>query len=496
MTENNELTTSFGIPISDNQNSLTAGSTGPILLQDFHLIEKLAHFNRERIPERVVHAKGAGAHGYFEVTNDVTPWTKAKFLEKVGKQTPVFVRFSTVAGEKGSADTVRDPRGFAVKFYTEEGNYELVGNNTPVFFVRDPIKFPDFIHSQKRNPQTNCKDPNMVWDFFSLTPESTHQVTILYSDRGTPKSYRHMNGYGSHTFKWINAEGKVVWVKYHFKTEHGIQNFTREEAIQIAAVDPDYTTRDLFLGIAKGEEPAWKVYVQIMPLEDASTNRFNPFDVTKVWSHKDYPLIPIGRLVLNRNPENYFAEVEQAAFSPANVVPGISFSPDKMLQGRLFAYADAHRYRLGANYGHLPINAHARKAMNYQRDGAMRFDDNGGSSVNYEPNSFDGPKEAPQYEEPPFEVSGKAYRTTFDRDDNDFVQAGDLYRLMKEEEKARLVDNLVDSMKSANREFQLRQIIHFYKADPEYGTCVAEGLGIDIKKEVFKFDLLECVRPI
>lgn len=490
MTENNDLTTSFGIPISDNQNSLTAGSTGPILLQDFHLIEKLAHFNRERTPERVVHAKGAGAHGYFEVTHDVTQWTKAKFLERVGKQTPVFVRFSTVAGEKGSADTVRDPRGFAVKFYTEDGNYDLVGNNTPVFFVRDPLKFPDFIHSQKRNPHTNCKDPNMVWDFLSLTPESIHQVTILYSDRGTPKSHRHMNGYSSHTFKWINLQDKAVWVKYHFKTEQGIQNFTREEAIQIAGVDPDYATRDLFLSIAKGEGAAWKVYVQIMPLEDASTYRFNPFDVTKVWSHNDYPLIPIGRLVLNRNPENYFAEVEQAAFSPANVVSGVSFSPDKMLQGRLFAYADAHRYRLGANYGLLPINSsHARKAMSYQRDGGMRFDDNGGSSVNYEPNSFGGPKEAPEYKELPFEVSGKADRTAIDRDDNDFVQAGELFRLMKQEEKVRLVDNLVDSMEFALREFQLRQIPHFYNADPDYGIRVAQGLGIDLEKEVFKYTL-------
>jgi catalase len=486
MTNDHNLTTNFGIPISDNQNSLTAGSNGPILLQDFHLIEKLAHFNRERIPERVVHAKGAGAHGYFEVTNDVTQWTKAKFLERIGKQTPIFLRFSSVAGEKGSADTVRDPRGFALKFYTEEGNYDLVGNNTPVFFLRDPIKFPDFIHSQKRNPQTNCKDPNMVWDFLSLTPESTHQVTILYSDRGTPKSYRHMNGYGSHTFKWINADDKAVWVKYHFKTEQGIQNFTREEAIQIAGADPDYLTRDLFEALAAGDEAAWKVYVQIMPLEDASTYRFNPFDVTKVWSHQDYPLIPIGRLVLNRNPENFFAEVEQAAFSPANVVPGISFSPDKMLQGRLFAYADAHRYRLGGNYVLLPINCpHAQKAMNYQRDGLMRFDDNGGSSVNYEPNSFGGPSQAPEYNEPPFEVSGKADRSALPRDNNDFVQAGELYRLMKQEEKARLVDNLVDGMKSAKRELQLRQIPHFYKADPEYGTRVAQGLGIDIYKEVF-----------
>jgi catalase len=483
LTENQALTTSFGIPVADNQNSLTAGTNGPILLQDFYLIEKLASFNRERIPERVVHAKGAGAHGYFEVTNDVREWTQAKFLEQVGKRTPVFVRFSTVAGEKGSADTARDPRGFAVKFYTEEGNYDIVGNNTPVFFVRDPMKFPDFIHSQKRNPQTNCKDPNAVWDFLSLTPESTHQVTILYSDRGTPKSYRHMNGYGSHTFKWINAEGRAVWVKYHIKTEQGIQNFTREEAVRMAGEDPDQATRDLFEAIACKDFPAWKVYVQIMPLEDADIYRFNPFDVTKVWSHKDYPLIPIGRLVLNRNPENYFTEVEQAAFSPASVVPGVSFSPDKMLQGRLFAYADAHRYRLGGNYALLPINCpYARKAMNYERDGFMRFDDNGGSSPNYEPNSFGEPTASPKYLETPFEVFGKADRTPFHVDDNNFVQAGDLYRLMKPQEQGRLIDNLVDAMKPAKREFQLRQIAHFYKADPNYGIRVAQGLGIDIKE--------------
>lgn len=480
--EKKELTSSFGIPVSDNQNSLTAGSKGPILMQDFQLIEKLAHFNRERIPERVVHAKGAGAHGYFELTADVTQWTKAKFLEKVGKRTPVFLRFSTVGGEKGSADTARDPRGFAVKCYTEAGNYDIVGNNTPTFFIRDPQKFPDLVHSQKRNPQTNCKDPNAVWDFFSLSPESLHQVTILYSDRGTPKSYRHMNGYSSHTFKWINAEGKAVWVKYHFKTDQGVENFTREEATQMAGVDADYATRDLFEAIADRNYPSWTVKVQIMPEEDAGTYRFDPFDLTKVWPHKDYPMIAIGKLVLDRNPENYFAEVEQAAFSPSNVVPGISFSPDKMLQGRLFAYPDAHRYRLGANYDKLPINCpHATKAMNYQRDGAMRFDDNGGASVNYEPNSFGGPTESPEYKEPAFEVSGMADRTSFERSDDDFVQAGELYRIVSAEEKARLVDNIVDSMKPVKREIQLRQIPHFYKADPDYGTRVAEGLGIDIK---------------
>jgi catalase len=482
--EKKELTTSVGIPVSDNQNSLTAGNPGPILLQDFYLLEKLAHFNRERIPERVVHAKGAGAGGYFEVTADVTQWTKAKFLETVGKQTPVFVRFSTVGGEKGSADTARDPRGFAVKFYTEEGNYDIVGNNTPVFFIRDPMKFPDLVHSQKRNPQTNCKDPNAIWDFFSLTPESIHQVTILYSDRGTPKSYRHMHGFSSHTFKWINAEGKAVWVKYHFKTEQGVENFTREEAIRMSGEDPDWATRDLFNAIAGGEYPAWKVCVQIMPEEDAATYRFNPFDLTKVWYYEDYPLIPIGRLVLNRNPENYFAEVEQVAFSPSNAVPGIGFSPDKMLQGRLFAYPDAHRYRLGANFAELPVNCpHARKAINYQRDGAMRFDDNGGSSVNYEPNSFAGPTEVPAYKEPAVGVAGMADRIPFHRDDNDFAQAGALYRVLKEDEKARLVDNIVDAMKPALREIQLRQISHFYKADPDYGTRVAQALGIDISQK-------------
>ena len=329
------LTTNFGKPVEDDQNSITAGDNGPVLMQDVHLIEKLAHFNRERIPERIVHAKGAGAGGYFEVTKDVTKYTKAKFLSKVGKKTEVFVRFSTVGGEKGSADAERDPRGFAVKFYTEDGNYDLVGNNTPVFFIRDPIKFPDFIHTQKRNPATNTKDANMFWDFLSLTPESIHQVTILFSDRGTPKTYRHMNGFSSHTYKWYNDKGDYYWVKYHFKTDQGIQNLTRDEAEILKGKDPDHATRDLFDAIKRGEYPSWTLEIQIMNPEDAENYRFNPFDVTKVWPHGDYPPIKIGRMVLNRNPENYFAEVEQAAFSPGNFVPGIAASPDKMLQGRL-----------------------------------------------------------------------------------------------------------------------------------------------------------------
>jgi catalase len=483
MTENNQLTTNFGIPVSDNQNSLTAGASGPVLIQDFYLQEKLAHFNRERIPERVVHAKGAGAHGYFELTADVSQWTKAKFLNGAGKRTPVFLRFSTVGGEKGSADAARDPRGFALKFYTEEGNYDIVGNNTPTFFVRDPIKFPDLIHSQKRNPQTNCKDPNAVWDFFSLSPESLHQVTILYTDRGTPKSYRHMNGYGSHTFQWINKDGEAFWVKYHFLTEQGVENLTSSEAVKISGEDPDHATRDLFNAIASENFPAWRVYVQVMAMAEAEKYRFDPFDLTKVWPQKDYPRIPIGRLVLDKNPENYFAEVEQVAFSPSNIVPGISFSPDKMLQGRLFSYPDAQRYRLGANYATLPINCpHATRAMNYQRDGVMRFDDNGGSAVNYEPNSFNGPKQTPEYKEPAMEVSGKIDRTPFPLGDNDFIQPGNLYKLLTPEEKNNLINNIIASMKPVKPEIQIRQIAHFYKADPEYGARVAQGLGIDINK--------------
>ncbi len=482
-TNKNNLTTSWGAPVGDNQNSMTTGSRGPTLIQDVHLLEKLAHFNRERVPERVVHAKGAGAHGYFEVTNDVSKYTKAKFLSKVGKRTPLFVRFSTVAGENGSADTVRDPRGFAVKFYTEDGNYDVVGNNTPVFFIRDAIKFPDFIHTQKRDPKTHLKNPTAVWDFWSLSPESLHQVTILMSDRGIPATYRHMHGFGSHTFKWVNAEGEGVWIKYHFKTEQGIKNLTTDVAAKIAGENPDYHTEDLFNAIENGDFPAWKLYVQIMPLEDANTYRFDPFDVTKVWSQKDYPLIEVGRMVLNRNPENYFAEVEQATFSPGTLVPGVEVSPDKMLQGRLFAYADAHRYRVGVNHNLLPINHPKAEVNNYQRDGKMRFDHNGGGSVYYEPNSFGGPTESPENKQAAFPVSGVADSVSYDHNDH-YTQAGDLYRLLSEEERARLVQNIVDSMNPVTKEeIKLRQIQHFYKADPEYGTRVAKGLGLSVPQE-------------
>ena len=473
------LTTTAGIPVGDNQNSLTAGARGPVLMQDFHLIEKMAHFNRERIPERVVHAKGAGAFGTFTVTHDITRFTKAHIFSEVGKHTEVLARFSTVGGEKGSADSARDPRGFAVKFYTEEGNWDLVGNNTPVFFVRDPLKFGDFIHTQKRDPQTNLKPPRMMWDFFSRSPESLHQVTILFSDRGTPKSHRHMHGFSSHTFSLINAAGVRFWVKFHHLTRQGIANHTSAEAIRLAGEDPDHATADLFDAIARGEYPKWRMCVQIMPEMDAATYHLNPFDLTKVWPHKDYPLIEVGELELNRNPQNYFVDVEQAAFSPSNIVPGIGFSLDKMLQARVLSYPDAHRYRLGVNYESLPVNRpHATEAHTYHRDGAMRFDDNGGGAPNYEPNGFGGPVEDPRFREPPLRISGDADRYDHHEGNDDYTQAGDLFRLMTVAQRGRLIANIVAHMASVPRDIQLRQIEHFRKADPDYGNGVAEGLGV------------------
>jgi catalase len=468
------LTTESGAPVADNQNSQTAGPDGPVLLQDQHLIEKLAQFNRERIPERIVHARGSGAHGHFEVTADVSRWTRARFLSEVGKTTEVFVRFSTVAGSRGAPEAVRDPRGFAVKFYTEDGNYDLTGNDTPIFFIRDPLKFPDFIHSQKPDPYTNRQEPDNVWDFFSLSPEATHMFTWLFGDRGIPASYRHMNGYGSHTFQWVNAAGEQFFVKYHFKTDQGIECLTTDEAARLAGENPESHTVDLMNAIDRGEFPSWTLRIQVMPAGDAAGYHVNPFDLTKVWPHSDYPLIEIGKMVLDRNPDNYFAEVEQAAFDPGHFVPGIGPSPDKMLQGRLFAYGDAHRYRLGINHTQLPINRpHATEADDYGRDGSMRFDAHYGREKNYEPNSFGGPAESG---EPIYGSLGGGHSGTYawdQHDGDDFSQAGALYRLMPEEAKARLVDNIASGLAQVSKDDIVeRSIANFRHADPDYGARI------------------------
>jgi catalase len=478
-----QLTTTSARPVGDNQNSLTVGPRGPIVFEDFQLFEKMAHFNRERIPERVVHAKGSGAHGHFTCTNpEMAKYTMAKLFSTVGKKTPTFLRFSTVGGEKGSADTERDPRGFALKFYTEEGNWDMVGNNTPVFFIRDPLKFGDFIHTQKRDPETNLKSPTMMWDFWSLSPESLHQVTILFSDRGTPDGYRHMDGFSSHTFSLINSKNELFYVKWHFKTKQGIRNFTREQADEMRGKDPDYAQRDLFGAIQKKDFPKWRVCVQIMSEKEAETYSINPFDLTKVWPHKDYPLVDVGELVLDRNPENYFAEVEQAAFAPANIVPGMGYSPDKMLQGRLISYPDAHRYRLGVNYETLPVNKPQCPMHHYHRDGAMRADGNFGSAPNYEPNSFSGPVEDPAFRERPRTITGAVDRHNHRLNNDDYTQPGNLFRLMLPDARKRLIDNVVGTMKSVPQAIQERQIQHFLRADLDYGRGVAHRLGLKIGK--------------
>lgn len=472
-----DLTTASGRKVDDNQNSLTAGPRGPILMQDVYLQEKLAHFDREEIPGRIVHAKGAGAHGTFTVTHDITKYTKASIFSQIGKKTRTFTRFSTVGGEKGSADTARDPRGFATKFYTDEGNWDLVGNNTPVFFIRDPLKFPDFIHTQKRMPDSNLKSDNMMWDFWSKSPESSHQVTTLFSNRGTPDGHRHMNGYGSHTYSFINADNERFWVKFHLKTLQGIKNLRADEAIALAGTNPDYATQDLFEAIQNADFPQWKVHVQIMPEAEAESYAINPFDVTKVWPHGDYPLIEVGILELNKNPRNYFAEVEQAAFSPSNKVPGIGLSPDKMLQGRLFSYPDTQRYRLGVNYNLLPINKPDVEVNNGFRNGTMRFDDNGGNSPNYEPSHYTVPTESPELAEPVLKINGDADRYAYDSDENsDFIQAGNLYRILSENERKDLVSNIAGSLKKASKEIQELQVSHFKKADAEYGSAIEQKL--------------------
>ncbi len=485
MTTPEKLTTATGCPIADNQNVLTAGSQGPLLMQDVQLLEQMQSFNRERIPERVVHAKGSGAYGTFTVTQDISRYTKAKFLSQLGKQTEVFLRFSTVAGEKGAADAERDVRGFAVKFYTEEGNWDLVGNNTPVFFIRDPYKFANFIHTQKRHPQTNLRDPNMQWDFWSLNPESLHQITILFSDRGLPASYRHMNGYGSHTFSFTNEAGERTWCKFHFKTRQGIQCITGEESANIIGIDRESHQRDLYTAIERGDYPQWTVKIQVMTEEQAKTFRWNPFDLTKVWPHSEYPMMEIGILELNRNPVNYHAEVEQAAFSPAAFPPGVGPSPDKVLQARLMSYADAHRYRVGTNYQQLPVNKPRCPVMHYQRDGAMSTG-YGGSSPNYYPNSFDdAPKSVPEYKDPAMplgDVSADRYNSQKDHDD--YTQAGMLWRIFPEAEKVRMIKAISESLGNASQEIQMRQLCHFFRADVEYGQRVAVELGIEIAPEM------------
>ena len=488
-TPKKKLTTASGIPYAENENSQTVGPRGPILLQDFILHEKMAHFNRERIPERVVHAKGSGAYGTFTVTHDISKYTKAKLFNTIGKETKTFLRFSTVGGEKGSADTERDPRGFALKFYTEEGNWDLVGNNTPVFFVKDPKKFSDFIHTQKRDPYTNCKSATIMWDFWSLNPESLHQVTILMSDRGTPYGYRHMDGFGSHTFSMINAKNERHWVKFHFKTEQGIKNFTDEEAGAMRGTNPDFSQHDLLTHIDKGEFPKWKLKIQVMTEEQAKTYRWNPFDLTKVWPHGDFPLIDVGVLELNKNPDNYFAHVEQSAFAPAHVVDGIGYSPDKMLQGRLLSYPDAHRHRLGGNYEQIPVNRCPFAINNYERDGQMRVDGNQGSAPNYFPNSFDDIEADPAYKEPAWDL-GTSLADWYDRNaegENDhYTQPGDLYRLMDENQKHDLIKNIVHSMKGIDGPkkeiITNRQLCHWFRADIGLGMAVAKGLELDLNE--------------
>ena len=481
MSSQPRLATASGIPVADNQNSITAGPRGPVLLQDFHLVEKLQHFNRERIPERVVHAKGSGAYGTFTVTHDITKYTKARLFETVGKQTEVFLRFSTVGGEKGSADTERDPRGFAVRFYTEDGNRDMVGNNTPTFFLKDGIKFPDFIHTQKRDPETNLKSPTAMWDFWSRAPESLHQVTILFSDRGTPDGYRHMDGFSSHTFSLVNAAGERVWCKWHFKTQQGIRNLSVADAVRLAGEDPDYAQRDLFEAIARGDFPKWTVSIQAMTDADRiaweQRTGWDAFDLTKVWPHKDFPRIPVGVLELNRNPENFFAEVEQAAFSPANVVPGMGYSPDKMLQARLFAYHDAHLYRVGTNHQHLPVNQPRCPFHNQQRDGSMAGR-NGGAARNYDPVQAAGSDSRGfGHGDPGWPVEGVAGRHDPRGRDDDYTQAGNLFRLLAPDAQDRLTTNIANAMRGVPREIQERQVAHFRKADPRYGAEVARKLA-------------------
>jgi len=473
------LTTAFGAPVPDNQDSLTAGPRGPLLSQDVWLNEKLANFVREVIPERRMHAKGSGAFGTFTVTNDITRYTRAKIFSQVGKKTEMFARFTTVAGERGAADAERDIRGFALKFYTEEGNWDMVGNNTPVFFLRDPRKFPDLNKAVKRDPRTNLRSATNNWDFWTLLPEAFHQVTIVMSDRGIPKSYRHMHGFGSHTYSFWNEAGERFWVKFHFRTQQGIDNLTDAEAAALAGGDRETHQRDLYQAIERGDFPKWKMYVQVMPEAEAESYRFHPFDLTKVWYKADYPLIEVGEFELNRNPDNFFADVEQSAFAPSNIVPGISVSPDKMLQARLFNYADAQRYRLGVNYQQIPVNAARCPVMSNHRDGHGRVDGNYGSRPHYEPNSFGQWQEQPQYREPPLKINGDAAHWDFREDDEDyFTQPRKLFQQMSAEQKQALFGNTARAMGDAPDFIKQRHIDNCTRCDPEYGAGVAAALGL------------------
>ncbi|WP_304353023.1 catalase [Brachyspira innocens] len=477
-----KLTTEFGAPVENNQNSITAGPRGPMLLQDVWFMEKMAHFDREVIPERRMHAKGSGAYGTFTVTHDITQYTKAKIFSEIGKKTDLFVRFSTVAGERGAADAERDIRGFAIKFYTEEGNWDLVGNNTPVFYFRDPLKFPDLNHAVKRDPKTNMRSAQNKWDFLTSLPEAIHQITIDMSDRGIPYSYRHMHGFSSHAYSFINKDNKRYWVKFHFKTQQGIKNLTDEEAAAIIAKDRESSQKDLFEAIERGDYPRWNMKIQIMTEEQANASKRNPFDLTKTWSQKEYPLIDVGVLELNRNPENYFAEVEQSAFSPSTIIPGIGFSPDRMLQGRLFSYTDTQRYRLGVNYSSIPVNAPKFKANTYHRDGYMKVDSNNGSKVEYEPNSQGEWKEQKEYAEPPLKLYGDAFRYDYREDDDDYyTDARALFNLMTDEQKRVLFENTARDMNGVTKEVKLRHIKNCMNVDKAYGLGVLKALGIDEK---------------
>ena len=471
-----KLTTAAGAPVADNQNSLTAGARGPIALQDVWLLEKLAHFDREVIPERRVHAKGSGAFGRFVVTHDITRYTKAKLFSEIGKETPLFIRFSTVAGERGAADAERDVRGFSIKFYTEEGNWDVVGNNTPVFFIRDPLKFPDFIHSQKRDPYTNLRSNIAAWDFWTRHPEALHQVTILMSDRGIPRNYRQQHGFGSHTFSFVNESGERFWVKFHFKSLNGIENYTDEEAAQVIAGDRESAQRDLIENIDQGNFPKWAFRIQVMPEADAANAPYNPFDITKVWPHEDYPLIDVGVIELNRNAGNYFSDVEQAAFTPANVVPGIGFSPDRLLQGRLFSYGDAQRYRLGVNHHQIPVNAPKCPVHHaFHRDGAMRTDGNLGGAPNYEPNRFGDFAQDNRAAEPAL-AAGAIDRYDHREDSDYYSQAGALFRLFDEGQRQRLFENIARHIDGVPRDIVEHAIEHFSRADEAYGAGVAAAI--------------------